>query len=75
MTNFERLISDKDRLAELLGGNGDFMEREVEPGWCHKECPYKDHIEEHKDINFKCPVSDAELVKWWLEKEVTDCDA
>ena len=72
MTNFERLINDKKKLAELLGGNRDFLEGEIDHKWCHKACPYKDRVAEHEDPHFCCPVSDAEIVEWWFEQEVTN---
>lgn len=72
MTNFERLINDKKKLAEIIGGNGDFMASEVDKGWCHGACPYKDRVEEHEDVRFRCPVSDAQVVEWWFEQEATD---
>lgn len=70
MTNFERLINDRKKLAELLGGNEDFR-MSIEDGWCHGACPYKDRVE-HEEIDYLCPVSDADVVEWWFNQEATD---
>lgn len=73
MTNFEKLASNKEALAELLDNEIPFTTR-VQVWWCEEgHCPHS--------VNGECPHeecvdiwdhSDKDVIKLWLDSEVDD---
>ena len=77
MTNFERLIMNKDLLALYLSkevtddGEADIMyDFGIDRWYCHNHCPHRPQCKDNPD--FECNASDPSgMVRAWFDAE---CD-
>lgn len=63
-TNYDDIISDKERLGRILSENESFVSQIVSSWWCVKGCPYVNECDE--DCLYDAP--NLEIVMKWLDQ-------
>lgn len=67
MTNFERLMENKEALARMLDRDGDGLD-EACCAWCENGCPHK-KLDADGDYVCECKTSTLDQILWWFEQE------